>query len=533
MPSPEPMSPEQQAILGALQRVERRLRLNRLIHTAGLIAGLALLGLVAWRTLIWLGPAAPAARALAILLTTVAAIALALRIGQRLIARPPGAARAAHEADAHAGLHDTLRSAHWFMHATDAQAGAGAREWIAAQARQAAARAATLQPARIVPLRVPALVASGLAAGLAVLAVTWSAPRPATPARAPAAADLLTGPQSAELRALRELAAALPGSEAARRLAQALDVLESGAGGEERRRALAQAQDAVNQLRLDAAAGREGLRKVGQMLAGQPGLEGLAEALARGDAERAAELLARIQPDQAAAAAAADEPADVAGERSRDPVVQQAIDAITEAQGARPGAETVQLSVERLKEIARELQTASYVNEAWQRVQGPQLQADAAGRAELGGFGEQDESAAPSPPSPGASQTPIGGGTRLRTAAMAQGPGLEQSDGGTRMGEVIGNAPPDPLLGEAGERLEAQLREDALAGGEAQGADVDSAWFYAESVRRDVRAQWQAVNARARFAQAQTGAAEGIRIQHRRAVQEFFQHRREGGQAAR
>jgi hypothetical protein len=530
MPSPEPMSPEQQAILGALLRVERRLRLNRLIHTAGLAAGLALVGLVAWRVLIWLGPAAPAARALAILLAILAAIGLALRIGQRLIARPPGVERAAFEADARAGLHDALRSAYWFMRATDVHTAHGAREWIAEQAKQAAARAATLQPAHIVPLRLPALVAAGLAAGLIVLLLAWSVPPPVT-ARAPEAGTPAS-PQAAQLRALRELAAALPGSEAARRLAQALDVLERGASGEERRRALAQAADAVSQIRLDAAAGRESLRKAGELLADRPGMEALADALARGDVERAAALLAEVQAANAAATAAG-EPADVAGERNRDPVEQQATDAITQAQGARPAAETLQANLERLKEIARELQTASYVNEAWQRVQGPELQADAAGRAEAGGFGEQDESAAPSPPSPGASQTPIGGGTRLRTAAMAQGPALEQSDGGTRMSEVIGNAPPDPLLGEAGERLQAQLRQDPLSGAQAPGSDAQSEWFYTETARRDARAQWQEVSARARFAQAQTGAAQGVGIQHRRAVQAYFQHRREGGQAGR
>jgi cell fate (sporulation/competence/biofilm development) regulator YlbF (YheA/YmcA/DUF963 family) len=529
MQSPDPLTPERQAILGALLRIDRRLRLNRRLHTAALLASLALLGLLTWRTLAWLGPAASA---LAILLAILGAIALVLLIGLRWFARPVTVERAAIEADSRAGLHDTLSSAYWFMREADAggaESSVAAREWIAAQAARAAALASALQPARIVPLRLPGSVAGGLAVGVVALLVSWSAPRlaPAHPAEA-------GSPPSAEieqLRAMRDLADSLPESEAARRLVEALKVLESGAGAQERRRAFAQAQEAVDQIRLSAAAEREGLQKLSQMLAGQQGLEEVAEALARGDAEQAAELLAKAQAGNSAAASDAGEPADVAGERAENDALQQAADAVSEAQGARPSAEALQLTVDRLKEIARELQAANYVNQAWQQVQGPQLQAARADTMAAGRFGEQEQTNAASNPSPATGNTPMGGGTLFRSAAVAQGPGTEESEGGSRMGDAIGDAPPDPLLGEAGERLDAQLRLEGLAGAQGEGADDDAQqWFYTESLRRDARSEWRAVAARARFADAQAGAGQGVSIQHRRIVQDYFKPQGKGRQ---
>lgn len=525
MQSPDPLTPERQAILSALRQIERRLRLNRLLHAAALTVGLVLLGLVTWRLLHWLDAGAPAASALVVLLAALGAIGLLLGIAVTLVGGSVAAERAAAEADARAGLHDELTSAFWFMRGGDAAA-AVARDWIGLQLRRAAVSARALRPSRIVPLRLPRPATAGLAAGFVVLVAVWGVP-PMAPAQS-RAAGAGEGAGSAQLRAMREAVAALPESDAARRLEEALKVLDSStATAEERRLALAQAHGAVDQIRLDAAVSREGLQRLSQMLSGQQGLEEVAEALASGDAERAAELLAQAQADHAGGAGDAGQPADVTGEKPSEDALQQALNAVTEAQGSRPGAEALQLTVDRLKEIARELQVASYVNQAWQQVQGPQLQAARADTMSAGRFGEQAQETAASNPSPATGNTPMGGGTLFRSAALAQGPGTEEQEGGSRMGDAIGDAPPDPLLAEAGERLEAQLRHEGISGAQGEDADENQNWFYTESERRDARSEWQAVQVRERFADAEAALGQGISIQHRRIVKNYFTQQRE------
>ena len=84
MQSPEPHTPERQAIQSALQRVERRLRLNRILHSAALLAGFVLLALITWRALAWLGGTAPAIAALVVLLAILGGIALLGLLGLSL-----------------------------------------------------------------------------------------------------------------------------------------------------------------------------------------------------------------------------------------------------------------------------------------------------------------------------------------------------------------------------------------------------------------------------------------------------------------
>ena len=115
----------------------------------------------------------------------------------------------------------------------------------------------------------------------------------------------------------------------------------------------------------------------------------------------------------------------------------------------------------------------------------------------------------------------------FRSAAVAEGKGRTEQEGGTRAGDALGDAPPDPLLGTGGERLEAQLKQAGLSGPEAESKDND-AWFYAQSREQKALAGWRSVQARARFAEAQAGSNEGISIQHRQIVKDYFMNLREG-----
>lgn len=527
MQSPDPITAERQAIQNALLRVERRLRLRRILHAAALCGGLLLLGLITWRALTWLGGTVPAATALIALSGIVAGVGMLFLIGRCLLGSAVSIGHAASEADRRGGLHDELMSALWFMRA-GAERRPTARAWVEAQLQRAARTASGLQAPRLVPMRLPPSLLAALLAGVIVLVLAWRAPpltaEPA--AQAPAAEAVATA--NARVNALRKLIEALPQTEARRKLEAALRTLESGAASAgERRQAMAQAQQAVDQIKLDAAASREGLQKLSQMLATRPGLEEAAQALARGDAERAAELVAKAQAQAVEQGAGnAPVPPDATGERPPEQAMQPLTDTVAEAQGARPDGESPQVLAERLKQIARELKAANYVNEAWKEVAGPQMQG---ARANIMAAGRYDEPqrAVDGDPSPGSSLTPMGGGTRMRAPVVSQGQGTQEQDGGTRMGNAIGDGKVDPLLGEGGGRLDSQLKQQALQGQDDARQNAGQEWFYAESQKGAVRTAWRAVDARARYAEAQATAAGGISINHRQVTKEYFMQRPE------
>jgi hypothetical protein len=526
MLSSDPMTPEREAIGRALTRIERRLRLNHAVYAASLIAGLAVLALLTWRALRWIGDSAPVAVALVTVPAIVCATGLMFLLLRFLLTREAGPARAAGEADTRAALKNELASAYWFLHA-------GARsEWIAAQLRRAAQTASGLEAAQLIPLRLPLTSGAALAVAVAVLAVLWFAP-PLAPASALAESGLLSAEEMAQVRALRELAEAVPDSDAARRLEAALRTLEdAGAPADAQRRALAQANDAVQQMRLEAASTREHLQRLSEALRGQVGMDQVAEALARGEAKAAAQLLARLQA-QAAQTARADtsktEPAESAGDRGLEQALQEA----TAATGATDDAGAAELArqeaVDRLKEIARELEAAAVVNEAWQRVRGPQLTAGQPQGLSASRFAEQ--TGAPSTPSPGSGETPMEGGAMFRAAAVAEGDGRTEQEGGTRSGDALGDAPADPLLGTQGERLEAQLKKQGITGEEQDGdeeQEQNKSWYYAQSQQQKALARLRKVQAAGRFAAAEGEAGEGISIQHRQIVKDYFMNLREG-----
>jgi uncharacterized membrane protein len=527
MESPESFGVERHAIQEALRRLQRRMRVNRALHAVALLAALALVALLTWRLLAWMGGTLPAASALVVLLAILGAIALLGLLGASLLRGTLDAAHAASEADRRAGLHDELTSAHWFMGAPGQQPPAS-RGWVELQLQRAARTAQALPAERVVPLRLSRGLLGGLAAGLAVLVAVWSA-TPLAPAHSAAATVADATAEEPQVQALRELIARLPQTEARRKLEAALETLQTtGASPDERRRAAAAAQDAVDQIRMSAATSREGLQKLSQMLAGQAGMEEVAEALAKGDAKRAAELLTKIQAEnqQAAGSGNAPQPSEAVNERSLEQAMVALSDTMAEPQGGRPTVEAMKLTVDRLNEIAKELSAANYVNESWKEVRGPQLSAAQNAPMAAGRFDQQQDSGAVNP-SPSTGDSPMGGGTMFRAAAVARGEGTEEQEGGTRMGDALGEGRTDPLLGDAGARLDAQLKQQALTGQEDKQSNPDQSWFYADSQKRGAQAVQRSVQAPGRYAEADASGAGGISIKHRQITKDFFMNRPE------
>lgn len=506
-------------IRSVLSRIQARLRLNRLMRVAVIGAGAALTLAITWRLLTWLDGRLPAASALAILLAILVLVALAFLLVRLLLVARPGLETAANVADRRAALHNELLSAVWFARQAPRSG------WLDAQLERAARRAAALHPERLVPLRVPAAALAGLALGVLALAALWLAP--------PLPAGNAV-PEAERLQALRQMAAAMPQSEAAQQLEQALRTLERpDATPEERRRAIVQAQDAVDRMGLEAASRRDELQKLSEVVGNAAGMEEVAEALAKGDAARAAELLEQIEQQNQAAGSKSDSAAEPV-DAGREPSLEQALMQATQATGAQPdGAasrESVQAAIDRLNEIARELAASSYVNEAWQSVRGPQLeQYQQPGAMTAGRYAEQ--TVASSTPSPGSGETPMGGGSLAPSAAVAQGDARTEQEGGTRMGEALGDTPADPVLGKSEERLEAQLRRSTIETEEQDDSvGEERTWYYSESQQQRSAVSRREVQSRARFAQADAGADGGISIQHRQIVKDYFMDLRESAE---
>jgi hypothetical protein len=171
------------------------------------------------------------------------------------------------------------------------------------------------------------------------------------------------------------------------------------------------------------------------------------------------------------------------------------------------------------------LGAAKYVNQAWEKLREPQTGLPPRNVLTSNGYAEQ--TAGRSLPSPARGDTPVAGGSMFRSPGGSEGQGRTEQEGGTRAGDTLSDGPPDSLLGAGGEHLAAQLQQAALSGPEAESTDGD-AWFYAQSREQKALAGWRSVQARERFAEAQAGGSEGISIQHRQIVRDYFMNLREG-----
>jgi hypothetical protein len=517
-----------QAVLRLLGQVDRRLRLNQTLSSALLLAGLALVGLSAWRLLAVLNRAAPVASALVVLVALLAATGLLILLGHGLLGHRSGLRRAATQADRNAGLRDELLSA---LHFLRGPRGA----WTDAQIERAARHAQHLQAARLAHLHVPARVLVPVAALALLLAVAWRLePMSRSDDRAAlgASADL-TPDEQAQVSALQALVAQAPEMPATRTLRQALDTLQDRAAAEEdKRRALARAQEAAQQSTLEAASAREGMYRLGQRLRSQAGMEEVAQALAEGDARKAAELLerkaaARAGEDGAGKPGAAGAPP--AREKDLEKLLQEAAQAGGKSDaGALASSAAMNEAVDRLNQIASELEVQGTVGNASKLLQ--QLQLSVAQRSTMSAGRFAQQAAQNSAPGSESGDTVMPGGKMFRSGAVAQESERSEQQEGSKSGDAQGESAADPLLGAKAAPLEVQLKQEALPQQAEPEEKTGEAWFYAESKEQKSALEARAVQARAAFAQAETTPPAAIAVRHRQTVKQYFTNLREGAQ---
>jgi hypothetical protein len=515
-----------QDVLRLLGQVDRRLRLDQTISIGLLLAGLALVAANAWRLLVVFNRAAPVASALVVLVGLLAATALLLLLAHGLLTHRGGLSRAAAQADRRAGLRDELLSALHFLRGPQGP-------WTDAQIERAARRARQLEPAGLVRLHVPARVLLPVAALAALLAVASGIdPMTRTDAQpAPIAGATLSPDEQAQVSALQALMAQAPDTPSTLALRQALETLQRpDAADEDQRRALARAQEAAEQSKLEAASSREGMYQLGQRLRSQAGMEQVAQALSEGDVRKAAELLERkagALGGERGAGQRGSEGAAQAREKDLEKLLQEAAQA-----GGKGDADALRSSaamkeaVDRLNQIASELEVQGTVGNSTKLLQ--QLQLSVAQRSTMsaGRFGQQ--AAQNSSPGSESGDTVMPGGKMFRSGAVAQESERSEQQEGSKSGDAQGESVADPLLGERTRPLEVQLKQEALPQEAEPDEKAGEAWFYAESEEQKSALEARAVQARAAFAQAETTPPAAIAVRHRHTVKEYFMNLREG-----
>jgi hypothetical protein len=516
-----------QPLLELLGRIDRRLRLNYSLYDLLFVAGFAVIMLLAWRLLRVYGTVSPVAAALTVLVTILAAAGVLFLVAAHVLRRRFGMARAAVEVDARAQLRNEMLSAWCFTQQP------GGSAWIDAHVRRAAATAAGLDPARLVPVHLPVRVLAPVAAGaIALLAVWFVTPlKPAASLAAVPETSVFSEEERKQIVALQALVDKAPQTQTTRKLQQALDTLQrKEAREEEKRRALAQAQEAVEQSKLDAASAREGLYQLAESLRGTRGMEDVARALQEGDARKAAELLERKAGQPLGAKGGAGPSADarqLGGEKDLAKLLQEAAKSRSDGgDAAAPPSVAMKEAVDRLSKIASELEVQGTMSNSTQLLQQLQLSVSQRSTLSAGRFAQQEAQNSSAGSESGNTMMP--GGKMFRSAAVAQEAERSQQQEGTRAGDAQGESEAEPLLGQQTQRLEVQLKQEVVQKEGEPGTPASEAWFYAQSKEQKSVLQLQAVQARAAFAQADSTPPEGISVRHRQTVKEYFMNLREG-----
>jgi hypothetical protein len=503
---------DQEVILQALERIRRRLELDRARHDAVAVLGMVAVGLLLWRILHFFGSSAPAVAGavLATLLLWVGALVL---LARRRLAPRCTLGEAAASVDIRAGLKNELSTARWFLEHPVAS------PWVDAQLARAAKSARGLDSAALLPLRVHWPELSAGAAVALLLVAACLAPAVLHTSDAVAHPPPLAEAQAQQVKFIRALISEEPDEATARSLERALATLErSTATSEQKRDALLEGEAAVAQQALEAAALRDGLYRLAANLRGEPRTEGLARALERGDAQLAARLMQQLAEHsgpiglkpQAASPAQGDDEQELAS-------LLSTVDKDEDQTHVSNSGASAKEAADRLTRIAQQLAS----QEQWSQA--------AYALAQL----RQAVAQEPSALSAGARQQAAGRGSD-NAAGAAGGPNAQQaaSSGpdsrpfgreGSKPGAAAGDAQSDAVLGAKVAPLAVRLRQETIDA-ESLGAPdaVPKEWFYVETQKRASSIELEPARPRSEFTLGQSAALEGVAVRHRQIVKEYF-----------
>jgi hypothetical protein len=281
---------DKEIIVASLQRIERRIRINRLLHE--LMFGAILFFAIPLLLKVW-DLFDPLRGVTISIIVGIWVLLFSAYIAWRALQKGT-LSQAAVSADAKAGLHDELKTAFWFVNNPRPS------EWVDAQLRRAAAKAQSLKLDSLFPRRIPRT--GFVAAAMAVLfAVLNFVPLPwnhnwLTLQAAPAFA--LNEKEAAILKQTQELlrkAEKLKQSDVAQKLEDIVQQLQEGKiDAQQAAQMLDNIQSELEEGNLDAASINEGLEEMAKDLQQSEKLDPAAQAMQSKQLNLAAEELRKL-----------------------------------------------------------------------------------------------------------------------------------------------------------------------------------------------------------------------------------------------
>ena len=514
---------DSEVILNVLRSIERRLWLRRALHEIAYGACVVLFSLIAFEFVgVALSSAVPVVGTGARTAVIAALVLLGVYVAWRAM-RHVTPAQAAGEADVRARLKDELKSAYWFFSTP------GQSPFTQLQIARAAATARDLDPGAIVPAGPPRSLYAVAGLGAVLLLVTWIAPRQSHSWDGADAAAVAAARETQDLRALLEGAPRDPELE---KLDGALEELQRvDASAEEKARAVAQARDAIEQANMEAAAAREGLVRLAEAMRENPRFDKAAEALRAGRTEEALALLRQMRGeagDLDVRAAEKDESRLLSdSDKGLDGGIEERLAEAgrdLNSINARVDQDAIDRVVNALQEANQQLEVQSRVSEVKRRMQDAMIPTSQRSALTASQFDSSDN-APNATASPDTGNADIRGGTMFRQGAVTRRNEDDPARDGNMSGSAAGNSEALALEGAATQRLDAQLKLEALQRRDDAGNDdekSDQGWFYSASQEQKSLLGFEDVRARPNFDRENAMSFERVPIRQKQAVKDYF-----------
>jgi hypothetical protein len=373
----------QSIIHGVLKRIDRQVRLNRILDHLSIAVCLVLATLL---TVKLVGMVVAVATPPPLLVVAISvAVYLVFLVWSQIGAQQLGLA--AGLADTRGDLHDELKSAYWFMHQKHQT------KWTHTQVRRATETARGPQLRALVPTVIPQRFWVALLLGAMLLALGFVPPGPPLLAFAGSSVDpdRLTAEQEdqlEEIRSLVEQAQELEqaqaederlSAEAQERIDEAMRRLEAEElSMEELMRELREAQNALEEGNLDMAAMQEALEELARDLESSQELGDLAEAMQNQNLAEAADMMRQLaenlqnmdaqQMQEMAEQLQQAAQGDQQSMQELMEALQEAAEAMSDEQLA-DAQEAMQQAAEAMEQMSQRMDAQQMMNQAGQQMQ--------------------------------------------------------------------------------------------------------------------------------------------------------------------
>jgi hypothetical protein len=515
-----PVMRDREIIFGALKGIRHRLWLRRALRDGFFGLCVVLYLLIALRMTGALLPVGIPTTGIPAWVPAAAGILAALGYLAWHLGRNVTLQQAAAHADTSAGLRDELMSAYWFLSHDERT------PFIEAQVARAAVTASRLDARQLVPGRVPRTVHAALALGAMLAFVTWLSPR-MTPLWDANAAPASTAAQGPDLRALLQGA---PRDARIEALDRALEALQSDAATEaQKQQALETMREISEQTNMEALAARDGLARFAETVATNPQMANVAAALKAGNNAEALALLDELRAGLGPEGKDDETfPEGRAGGQSQGRLADDLDSAGRNLAGNTPqlSADAVSQAIRKVEEVTREMEIQNRVEQV-KRGAKERMSTSAqrsAGKANAFGASNNLEAGNPTP-APENGNTDMAGGAMFKQGEANREEDADGAQEGARTGSAAGESDAMPVAGRATQRLDAQLRLEAIQKRDDAGEDAnedDKNWIYTGSQQQASALQYEEVRSRESFDREGAGRHDRIPVRQKQMVKNYF-----------